>query len=207
MGFLDGWKNRAKDVAKAVKDDVTGQAGIDRKKRNMEEFDARMNAQNEGLRETVDRHSPEITKALDEGKIYRKVGEIKAEVATEATKVRTIIAGGKETDNTAEPGDYIVTNLWSPSRERYMIKAQQFPDLYDLKEGETDVYKPKAYVRAGRNPYGKGIRMMAQWGDMQNGDEDCMLADTYDQKTGKREGEPRIVARSAFETTYELVEG
>ena len=69
----------------------------------------------------------------------RKIGHVAVRTAIKTEVVETR-SNGKETTNTACPGDYIVTNL-SPQREPlldrdghlniYVIRAAKFPDLYE----------------------------------------------------------------------------
>lgn len=48
-------------------------------------------------------------------------------VAQEPREVVTVTADGKETQNTAESGDIIMSG---PSREQYVVKREKFPKLY-----------------------------------------------------------------------------
>ena len=84
-------------------------------------------------------------------------------------------SNGKETTNTARPGDYIVTNL-SPQREPlldrdghlniYVIRAAKFADLYEP-TGERGahgaVYRAKGVVSA--IPLPGGFDIAARWGE------------------------------------------
>lgn len=151
----------------------------------------------------VDRHGKEITEALDTyGQIYKKQGEVSARQVTEETPVTTTLADGtQETTNKAMPGDWIVTN---PGGEQYVLKPEKFTSRYEAKEGSDGVYNAKGYCVAVKNPFKSPITMQASWGEMQNGAADCMVADTYEYATGKRGGEPYIIARKEFEQTYQV---
>ena len=61
----------------------------------------------------IDGGAPELAAALDKrGKRYRKAGQFRAIRAARETPVKTVLADGtNETQNIAEPGDYIVTGM------------------------------------------------------------------------------------------------
>lgn len=148
----------------------------------------------------VDRHDPIITEGIEKAPIYRKKGEVRAQIALGGEVIETILANGmKETTNTAEPGDYIITN---PGGERYIVKPDTFGKRYSPKEGENGIYEAKGYCKAIINPFGEDIKIMASWGEVQVGDNECILADTYDPETKSLGGEPYIIEKNAFEETY-----
>lgn len=154
-------------------------------------------------RKEVDRHGEEIRGGLDShGQIYKKQGEVTAMQVSVETPVTTTLADGtKETTNKAMPGDFIVTN---PGGEQYVLKPEKFQARYEPKEGAEGTYTAKGYCVAIKNPFNAPITMKASWGEMQVGAADCMVADTYEYATGKRGGEPYIIARKEFEQTYKL---
>ena len=154
-------------------------------------------------RKEVDRHGEEITKELDTyGRVYKKQGEVTAVQVQVETPVETVLADGtKETTNTALPGDFIVTN---PGGEQYVLKPEKFQSRYEPKESADGAYSAKGYCIAVKNPFKAPITMQASWGEMQLGAADCMIADTYEYATGKREGEPYIIGVKEFEQTYKL---
>lgn len=154
--------------------------------------------------QTVERKDPKILEALNEAPIYKKFTEIKAVVAQGGEVVETKLKDGTvETTNTANPGDGIVTN---PGGEQYIVPAEKFGKRYEPKEGEDGVFVAKGHIRAIPNPWGTKITMMASWGEMQNGDENCMIADVYDPITGKSDGEPYIIGIHEFYETYKKAE-
>lgn len=155
------------------------------------------------IRKTVDRNGSEITEALDSyGQIFKKKGEVRAQQITEETAVITKLADGTvETNNTAMPGDFVVTN---PGGEQYVLKSEKFNARYAAKQGADGVYEAKGYCVAVKNPFKTPITMKASWGEMQHGTADCMVADVYDYETGKREGQPYIIAPKEFKDTYEV---
>lgn len=155
----------------------------------------------ETIYKEINRHAPEIMEGIKNAPVYKKKGEVAAVIANGGEVIETILADGtKETTNTAEAGDFIVTN---PGGERYIVKADTFNKRYEAKDGEEGVYSAKGYCKAIENPYQEDITMEASWGEQQTGDAYCMLADTYDPITGELGGEPYIIEERAFQDTYQ----
>ena len=153
---------------------------------------------------TIDRHDPLIINGLKEAQIYRKQGQVNALIAQGGETITTKLADGTvETKNTAKPGDAIVTN---PGGEQYIIGAEKFIKRYEPKEGEEGVFVAKGYCKAIDNPWEQPVTMMASWGEMQNGQPDCKMADTYDPVENSLGGEPYIIGLSEFNQTYKPVE-
>jgi hypothetical protein len=106
----------------------------------------------------------------------RKSGLISARTAERDEKVETLW-NGKETINTARPGDRIVTNLDAhgvPLVDRdghhnvYVVKADKFVTLYEL--GDTtsplgQTYRARGTVEAIAFP--GGFEILAPWGEKQ----------------------------------------
>ncbi len=152
----------------------------------------------------VDRHNPKIIEGLKEAPIYRKQGTVKAVIAQGGEVVVTKLADGStETRNTAKSGDAIITN---PGGEQYIIGAEKFSKRYESKDGEEGVFIATGHCRAIDNPWEQPITMLASWGEMQNGQTDCKIADTYDVSTKVLGGEPYIIGRTEFLQTYKLVD-
>ncbi len=152
----------------------------------------------------VERHAPEIQEGLEDAPIYRKQGEVRAEIAKGGEEIVTVLSDGTtETRNVAQPGDAIITN---PGGERYIIAGTKFTKRYEAKEGEEGVYIAKGHCKAITNPWGSPITMLASWGEMQNGSSDCMIADTYEPTTGEMGGEPYIIGKAEFDSTYRAIE-
>lgn len=135
----------------------------------------------------------------------RKIGYVAARKADRRERVETRW-NGRETTNTAKPGDYIVTNL-TPQRQPlhdaagelnvYVISAARFPQLYEA-TGEDGalgpVYRAKSIVSA--LPLPGGFDILAPWGERQTGADGYLLMngeDVYGAGT------------DAFEKTYEVV--
>jgi hypothetical protein len=145
-----------------------------------------------------------IAEALDrDGKVYRKTGEYRVERAKVATPVETVLEGKVETRNTAYPGDFIVTGA---AGERYVVKPDVFASRYEAKPGQAGVYLARGHVKAVLNPFGRPLHVLADWGEIQHGDKDCIVVDIYDPATGKRSGHPYLIARTVFDTTYTLAD-
>ena len=135
----------------------------------------------------------------------RKIGHVAVRTATKTEVVETR-SNGKETTNTARPGDYIVTNL-SPQREPlldrdghlniYVIRAAKFPDLYEP-TGERGahgaVYRAKGVVSA--IPLPGGFDIAAPWGERQTAARGYLVCN------GR---EVYGVSKDAFDATYEVV--
>ena len=152
----------------------------------------------------VDGGAPELAAALDKrGKRYRKVGQFRAIRAGQKTPVKTVLADGtKETENIAEPGDYIVTGKGG---ERWVVKPETFEARYALKPRRKATYIARGESIAVKNPFHRPISLLAPWGERQHGAADCMIADVVNPATQRRAGEPYIIARAEFDRTYELV--
>jgi hypothetical protein len=106
----------------------------------------------------------------------RKIGYVAARQAARRETVETRW-NDTETTNTAQPGDWIVTNL-SPKQEplrdqdgcenTYVITADRFPTLYEATDGRNahgTVYRAKGVVEALRLP--GGFDIIAPWGERQ----------------------------------------
>ena len=152
----------------------------------------------------IDGGAPEIAAALDKrGKRYRKAGQFRAIRAARKTPVKTVLAdGANETENIAEPGDYIVTGK---GRERWVVKPETFEARYALKPRRKATYIARGESIAVKNPFRRPISLLAPWGERQHGAADCMIADVVNPATRRRAGEPYIIARAEFDRTYELV--
>ena len=147
----------------------------------------------------VDRKSPKILNALSSADVFKKQGRVNARPATEGEKVITTLANGQEeTVNTANAGDFVVTN---PSGEQYIISGEKFLNRYQETD-EEGVYQAKGSCRAIKNPFGKPIEIMASWGEPQTGDENCMIADVCDENGDNMDGEPYLIDFTAFAKTY-----
>lgn len=79
----------------------------------------------------------------------------------ERRTIETHTADGKETVNTAEPDDIIMSG---PSKEKYVLKGAKFPKLYQGKIGSTVI--PEQSPRMVALYTGdREINFMAPWGE------------------------------------------
>jgi len=148
---------------------------------------------------TIDRKAPEIISAITIAPVYKKQGIVNARPAVVGEGITTTLeSGAKETENTAQEGDWIMTN---PSGEQYIISEKKFFGRYE-ETSEDGVYKAKGSCRAIVNPFGKPIEIMASWGSPQTGGADCMIADTCDEDGSNLGGEPYLIDADAFAETY-----
>jgi hypothetical protein len=149
----------------------------------------------------IDRKSEEILNALKFAPLFKKSGRVNARLAVAGEKIVTVLASGqKETENVAQEGDWVVTN---PSGEKYILPPAKLLSRYEPTYQEG-VYVAKGYCRAIRNPFGCAIEIAPQWGGIQSGDGECIIADVSDSE-GNLEGEPYIIELKAFQETYEYV--
>lgn len=114
----------------------------------------------------------------------RKIGYVAARQAHRREAVETRW-NGKETTNTAQPGDWIVTNLspkQEPLRDRegsvdtYVITADRFPSLYEATGGRNvhgAIHRAKGEVEALRLP--GGFDIVAPWGEQQQSPDGYLL--------------------------------
>lgn len=128
------------------------------------------------VRLTAD-HFREIARALDVQPIRaRKIGYVAARQAERRETVETRW-NGKETTNTAEPDDWIITSLSAQQellRDRngslnvYVVPANGFSDLYERTDAHNEhgtIYRAKGVVEALRLP--GGFDIVAPWGERQ----------------------------------------
>lgn len=146
----------------------------------------------------IDPTSPEILKALASAPVFRKHVRVNARPAVPGEVIDTTLASGaKETTNTANEGNWVITN---PSGERYIVSAEMFSARYEPTD-EPGIYAATGFCRAIKNPFGTPIEFMANWGTPQTGDEQRMIAVTCD-KDGNPVGEPYLIDGDAFAETY-----
>jgi hypothetical protein len=137
----------------------------------------------------------------------RKVGFIAARQASKPQTVETHW-NGKETTNTARPGDWIATNLGERQQilrdgdgrvNSYVILAERFADLYQPTGASNEfgaVYLSKGIIKAIRLP--GGFDIVAPWGEQQrsrNGYLVCNGNDVYGNHA------------ETFAATYQVVPG
>lgn len=112
--------------------------------------------------------------------------------ATSEMRVVTITADGKETENTAVPGDIIMSG---PSGEKYVVKAAKFEKLYAKQEDGTVI--PEQSPRQVARYTGKDeVTFTAPWGEQ-------MVLKPGDYLVKDGEGYYRV-AKKEYEATYNL---
>ncbi len=79
---------------------------------------------------------------------YQKVGKIEARQAQEGEIIVTMTQDGKETENQAKKGDFVVAN---PGGERYIISAEKMDKRYQEQPHELAQLGPlfKVYTATG----------------------------------------------------------
>jgi hypothetical protein len=138
----------------------------------------------------------------------RKIGYVAARRAEKDEVVETR-SNGKETTNTAHPGDWIVTNL-SPQLDPlqddeghmnvYVIVGERFPQLYEPAEGDSQhgaLYRARGRVVSAL-PFPGGLDIVAPWGERQTASAGYLLCNDEDVYG---------VGQTAFDGTYEVVGG
>jgi hypothetical protein len=137
----------------------------------------------------------------------RKVGYVAARQARRGETIETRW-NGRETTNTAKPGDWIVTNLSPeqvPLRDQdgslniYVISAAGFADLYEPTDGRSEhgaIYRPKGVVEALSLP--GGFDILAPWGERQQAPAGYLLFNGKDVYGNNAE---------TFEVTYAEIAG
>ena len=133
----------------------------------------------------------------------RKISLVAGRIAEEVENVVTRW-NGKETANTAQPGDWVVTNLTHDEtvlRDRagqentYVIKAETFPLLYERVEGENTFggyHRAKGQVEAIE--LAGGFDILAPWGQKQVAEKGYLILNGKDIYGNNKE---------TFDTTYE----
>jgi len=108
--------------------------------------------------------------------------------------VVTFTKDGKETENTAQVGDIIVSGVFG---EMYVVKGAKFPKMYDLcADGKTVIpnQNPRTVAEIPANKLESDVHFTASWGEkmvLKNGDFLVMDGDNYYR-----------IAREEFLETY-----
>jgi hypothetical protein len=136
----------------------------------------------------------------------RKTGLVAARQASAEERIHTRW-NGKESENTAAPGDWVVTNL-APDQSvlrdaeghpnQYVIRADRFAALYTRTRKKNEfgtVCSAKDTVRAIHLP--GGFEIMAPWGERQIADRGWLLCNSSGDIYGNN--------AETFEATYEVV--
>lgn len=132
-----------------------------------------------------------------------KTGFVAAREARERERIETLW-NGKETENVAQPGDFVVTNL-TPARavlrdaqghvNTYVISRGKFAELYVADHGNTEfgaIYRPTSTVEAIF--LAGGFDILASWGEPQHAESGYLLKNGSDVYGNNKD---------TFEQTYE----
>jgi len=130
-------------------------------------------------------------------KAYQKVGNIQYRISDEAELIDTIIDGVKETSNTANPGDYVITGT---KGEQYIIKPNVFNKRYEVLTSEIARPVGKFYGVVYNGTFGDEFEFTASWDENMICNKGDMLGSPDEQIS-----EVYRVEKSAFEKTYEEV--
>ena len=145
--------------------------------------------------EAIAKFMPEIE---SNGTDFEKFTKIKARPAQPGEVIETITADGKETMNTANEGDFVVSNLGG-SGEEYILGGDKLAKRY--REIGNGIYQATGECR-GVTYNGPETSFEASWGQpmvLKPGD---MIVTPLPQK-----GEVYRIARQEFESTYKPIEG
>lgn len=150
--------------------------------------------------EITDINSEEYTQALAEASIFEKTATIQARLAQAGEVVATTLADGtQETTNTANEGDFIVTN---PGGEQYIVPGEKFVKRYETTDQEG-TFKAVGMIRAIKNPSAESIKIVAPWGEEMDGDAECYIVTGYDPTNPEEISSDRyIIGAQEFADTY-----
>jgi hypothetical protein len=114
-------------------------------------------------------------------------------VVTKTTDVTTVL-DGKETTNTANPGDVI---MCGPQGEKYVVRLEKMGQLYERSTDPT-IMKVKNELRKVAEYTGNDGEFKASWGDM-------MKLKRGDYVVREDKDKYYRIERSVFDKTYEIL--
>ena len=126
---------------------------------------------------------------------YNKFGTVQYIIADAEQEVVTITSSGEETRNTAQIGDYIVTN---PDGEKYVIKPTKFESRYKKVDDTTAECTGSCWAAKWEGEY---FEFTASWGQAMPCFDGDMLASPDPEFS-----EVYRIGRKEFENTYKLAE-
>ncbi len=144
-----------------------------------------------------------------EGKEYRKTKRVFARRAQKGEQIDTITDDGLETSNTAEAGDYILTNQTDAS-ESYILRPANFENRYEIyRHGPFGLheYQPKGRIiaiemteeRLAKLQLSSTFHFIAPWGSEMIVKKNDFLVSPPDYRELYR------IARKEFFETYDLI--
>lgn len=131
--------------------------------------------------------------------LWRKKAVVSARQTADVESLKTVLADGTvETSRDAVPaGHWIITN---PGGEEYAITPEKFEKLYEGTDKEGR-FRAKGVIRAYQNPTGHPVTIIAPWGEVQYGDENCWLAAGTDDSMNPTD-DRYIIGGQEFKDTY-----
>jgi hypothetical protein len=144
----------------------------------------------------------------EKGKKYKKFQKVMARSAKEGEKITTETSDGKETENKAKKGDYVVKNQ-TGAKELYIISEKKLKERYkktNKKDKEWTEYVPTGKIMAiqfdaDKMHLSSSFYFMAEWKEkmvVKNGDYICT--------TLPKKNETYRIAKKEFSETYKLDE-
>lgn len=141
---------------------------------------------------------------IEAGLIYDKFAKVDARPAVEGEKIVTFTSDGKETENTAKAGDYVI-RAHTEAREQYILGRDKLAKRYKLIGPAADegweTYQATGSCKAAVYN-GPEIKFTASWGeDMVIKKGDMIVTALPDKDSVYR------IAAKEFGETYALREG
>jgi hypothetical protein len=148
--------------------------------------------------EAVAKYLHEITVT---GATYEKFTEVDIRSAVEGEVIVTVTAAGKETQNTAKAGDFVVRNH-TGARELYILPppkvAARYAKVSDTNKDGWAIYQAKGEIQA-ITYNGENTEFTATWGEGMQLHKGDMLCTPLPQKN-----EVYRIAATEFGETYRL---
>ena len=102
----------------------------------------------------------------EKGSTYEKTTEVQARIAKEGEVIETITSDGKETQNTAQKGDWVIRN-GTGAKEEYIISGEKLRKRYHVRSLPKNgwyTFKAKGECKALEYD-GEDIEFMASWNE------------------------------------------
>ena len=134
-----------------------------------------------------------------QGIVYEKFTMVSARPAVEGEVIVTVTSAGKETQNTAQAGDFVIRNR-TKAAEEYILPAKKFHARYEM-EGDLTVMGWGSYRATGECQAikygGPNTEFVASWGEPMQLHTGDMICTPLPQK-----GEVYRIAAQEFSETY-----
>jgi hypothetical protein len=148
-------------------------------------------------KQMIDKFLPLIE---EKGEVYIKSTEVNARPAKEGEVIETFTSDGKETQNTAKKGDWVIKNK-TEAKEEYIISGEKLRDRYIVRSFIKDgwySFKAKGQCQAFEYD-GEDMEFMASWNEKMTLKKGDMLATPLPDKK-----EVYRIAVKEFNETYKL---